>query len=57
MLPYRIVCADCGTFRIGRKQTSGANVIRYQETCPECGSENFKIGGTTGDEWAGHFGS
>ena len=57
MLPYRIVCADCGTFRIGRKQTSGANVIRYQETCPERGYENFKLGGTTGDEWAGHFGS
>jgi predicted RNA-binding Zn-ribbon protein involved in translation (DUF1610 family) len=50
MLPYRIVCADCGTFRIGRKRMSGADVIPYQETCSECGPEYFKIGGTTGDE-------
>lgn len=50
MHPYRIVCADCEMFRIGRKRTSGADVIPYQETCSGRGSENFKLGGTTGDE-------
>ncbi|WP_169302493.1 HalOD1 output domain-containing protein [Halorientalis salina] len=50
MLSYQIVCIDCGTPRIGRKQTPDTAVVPYQDSCPECECENFDIKATTGGE-------
>lgn len=45
MVPYQIVCTNCGTPRVGRKLQPDAEVIPYQDTCSECGCENFDVGG------------
>lgn len=45
-----IVCACCGTPRMGRKRTPETAVVPYQDTYSEWEHENFDIRGTTGDE-------